>query len=90
MHHPAGWRPTVKRTDPFYLSREWRAFRLTILARDGYRCTAIDGGERCARRAVVVDHPTPRRQGGADFDPRCRSLCRLHDARRHRDKGGAR
>jgi len=80
-----------KRADAFYLSREWREFRQAVLARDGYRCTWIEpDGERCSRPGIVVDHPTPRSQGSHDFDPACRSLCRLHDAQRHREKGGAR
>ena len=31
---------TMKKTNPFYLTREWRAKRLDILARDNYECVA--------------------------------------------------
>ena len=91
-HRPAGWRPASRSSsnDPFYQSQAWRSFRPLILERDGYRCTWIENGERCPRRAPVVDHIVARRDGGADLDPaNCRSLCRQHDAERHRDKGGA-
>lgn len=87
-HKPVGWAPSTKRTDPFYTSAAWRTFRQQILGRDGYRCTWLENGMRCIRRAVVVDHPVARRDGGADFDPACRSLCRQHDNQRHREKGG--
>jgi 5-methylcytosine-specific restriction protein A len=90
-HRPPGWRPPAKYVDPFYLSPAWRSFRPSILRRDGGRCTWVENGVRCARRAVVVDHIIARRDGGADFDPNnCRSLCRLHDNRRHGEKGGKR
>jgi 5-methylcytosine-specific restriction protein A len=88
-HRPPGWRPPLKRADPFYQGTPWRRFRGFILERDGYQCTWVEHGQRCTRRAVVVDHVIARRDGGADLDPNnARSLCRGHDARRHSEKGG--
>lgn len=79
----------MKHTDPFYLSAPWRAVRGVVLERDGYRCTWLEAGVRCVERAAVVDHIVTRSDGGAPLDPsNCRSLCRLHDAQRHREKGG--
>jgi hypothetical protein len=88
-HRPPGWSPRTKRADSFYTTAAWRRFRRQILERDGWRCTWVEDGIRCDRPAIVVDHPIPRREGGMDFDPACRSLCRLHDNRRHGEKGGA-
>jgi hypothetical protein len=88
IHRPPGWSPPTKRADTFYSSAAWRRFRRDVLERDGGRCTWIEDGVRCSRPAAVVDHPLARRDGGADFDRECRSLCRLHDNRRHAEKGG--
>jgi 5-methylcytosine-specific restriction endonuclease McrA len=91
-HRPLGWQPSSRRgsADPFYQSRAWREFRVLILERDRYQCTWVENGQRCTRRAVVVDHSVARRDGGADLDPsNCRSLCRQHDNQRHGEKGGA-
>jgi 5-methylcytosine-specific restriction protein A len=81
-------RPTraSKTTDPFYLSKEWRAVRLAALKRDGFRCVVC-------RRSVAgkgearVDHIIPRSQGGAALDQaNLRTLCAAHDNQAHREK----
>ena len=93
LHRPLGWRPYVKRTptDAFYRSIGWRCTRQAILRRDCYRCTWVEDGQRCTARAVVVDHIVPRSvDQSLELDAsNLRGLCRLHDARRHSEKGGA-
>jgi 5-methylcytosine-specific restriction endonuclease McrA len=63
----------MKRVDPYYRTREWRELRERILHRDRNRCVI------CGDTARVVDHITPRRQGGLDHQANLRSLCRRHD-----------
>jgi 5-methylcytosine-specific restriction endonuclease McrA len=90
IHRPPGWRPHPKRPEVqqrFYGTAEWKRLREAALRRDGFRCTWIDHGIRCLRPAVVVDHIVERTDGGADTLENLRSLCRDHDAIRHRDKG---
>jgi 5-methylcytosine-specific restriction endonuclease McrA len=91
FHRPQGWHPTVrpKKRDPFYVSRQWIALRANALLRDGYRCTRIRDGERCAAAAVTVHHVVPRTAGGPDALDNLRSLCRGCDALAHPEKGGA-
>lgn len=76
----------MKRADPYYLSREWRALREQALQRDGCRCV-IPG---CGRRAVRVDHIVARRDGGADMLDNLRSLCAEHDNQVKEDATGKR
>lgn len=53
----------------------WRAFRLTILGRDRYRCTIQLAG--CTTLADCVDHIQPLSKGGAKYDPsNCRAACK--------------
>lgn len=56
----------------------WRAFRLTILERDRYRCQIQARG--CTTLALPagghVDHIVPLSRGGAKYDPsNCRAAC---------------
>lgn len=52
----------------------WRAFRLTILARDKGLCTLKEQG--CTTLAEQVHHITPLSRGGAKYDPsNCASAC---------------
>lgn len=77
----------TKRADPRYLSRDWRAFRLTILQRDGYRCVKC-GVDVSGKGQARVDHIKRLSDGGAFLDPaNCRSLCTACDAMSHREKG---
>lgn len=75
-----------KPTDPFYLSKEWRAAKLAVLKRDGYRCVVC----RCSvagKGKSRVDHIIPRSQGGAPLDQtNLRTLCVTHDNQSHREK----
>lgn len=79
-------RPPPKAAEPFYLSPEWRALRLRVLARDRFRCAAPG----CARRACVVDHIVSRKAGGADAEHNLRSFCRTHDNQAKEDPLGRR
>lgn len=68
-------KPEPKRTDPLYLSPEYRAWRETVIARAGRQCEAKD--ERTARRCakaephhrMFADHKIEVKDGGAPFDP---------------------
>jgi len=75
-----------KPTDPFYLSKEWRAARRAALKRDGYRCVVCQtsvAGKGQAR----VDHIIPRRRGGDPLaQSNLRTLCITHDAQAHRER----
>ena len=51
--------------------KRWRAFRLTILDRDGWRCRTCGKAGR-----LEVDHITPLERSGAPFEAsNCQSLC---------------
>lgn len=52
----------------------WRAFRLTILERDHWRCTLALPG--CTLAAEHVHHIHPLSRGGQKYDPtNCASAC---------------
>src|SRR6266540_5070093 len=61
--------------DPYYRTKHWKRLRAARLKIDNYMCT-VPG---CGARAVVVDHITRRRDGGADTIENTRSLCDEHD-----------
>ena len=90
IHRPAAWRAQPRRRpqpgDAHYGTASWKRLRAATLLRDGGQCTAIENGQRCQEQAVVADHIVPRREGGTDDLSNLRSLCRLHDNRRHREK----
>ena len=75
-----------RETDPFYFSPLWKATRLAVLTRDGFRC-ATPG---CERRASIADHIISRRNGGADDMGNLRSLCSVCDNRVKQDASGQR
>ena len=52
---------------PPYNSAGWRAVRLFVLDRDGYRCRIRLGG--CTDTATTVDHIVTVEHGGAWLDP---------------------
>jgi 5-methylcytosine-specific restriction endonuclease McrA len=52
---------------PEYSGPEWRAVRLVVLARDGYRCQIR--GPKCRIVATHVDHIRSISQGGSRLDP---------------------
>lgn len=63
--------PAAKKADPELLTPEHRAWRNQVLQRAGYRCEAIDGGQRChvsAPSRLFADHIRERRDGGAPLD----------------------
>lgn len=79
-----------KKADPRYLSKEWRAFRLTILRRDGYRCVKC-GANVSGKGQARVDHIERLSDGGAFLAPaNVRTLCINCDAQSHREKGSGR
>lgn len=90
VHRPPVGQPRPRKRpeiqDRYYGSAAWKRLREQALQRDGHRCTAVDDGVRCIEPGVVVDHKHERRDGGADTIDNLRTLCRRHDARRHRDK----
>ena len=83
VHRPPGWSPPVKRTDPYYLTAEWRAVRAYVLRRDGGICL------RCGLPgANTVHHTIERRDGGSDDPSNLESVHRGCHNRAHPDKGG--
>lgn len=72
------------------LPRGWERTQRRILARDGYRCTAIrvDTGRRCNERATDVDHIVPNFEGGSEDDSNLASLCPHHHKTKSSSEGG--
>ena len=72
----------------FYRTKEWRRFRYAILVRDNFRCV-ICGADVSAIGAARVDHIKPlRTHPHLGFEPsNTRTLCVIHDAQGHREKG---
>lgn len=77
----------MKRADPFYLSKTWRALRALVLKRDGYRCV-ICKADVSAKGAARVDHIKPRStHKHLELDPsNLRVLCSRCDAQSHRER----
>jgi hypothetical protein len=73
--------PETKWTDPFYLTPAYRAWRVAIVTRAGFRCEDIDinTGQRCTKmwpeHKLIADHIRERVDGGADLDP-ANGMCR--------------
>lgn len=69
---PGGWAGSdrLQRLPP-----DWAKIRKRILRRDGFRCTHIDDGVRCAEPATDVDHIRP---GDDHRETNLRSLCGPH------------
>jgi hypothetical protein len=73
-----------KTAAPLYHTPEYRAWRAAVIARSGYRCEAIDNGQRCGKgRAsgdrLFADHKHEVRDGGALFDTdNGKCLCGSH------------
>jgi 5-methylcytosine-specific restriction endonuclease McrA len=78
-------------TDPFYYSPAWRALRIVVLRRDRWRCV-VCGADVSGRGAARIDHIEPRRTNPdiALCPANCRTLCTLHDAQAHRERGPGR
>lgn len=78
-----GRRQEPKRADPELLTAEHKAWRKAVLERAGYRCQAIENGQRCTKAApdhrLFADHIVERKDGGAKLDPaNGRCLCGSH------------
>lgn len=62
---------------------QWRKVRQRILARDGYRCTHMDGPHRCPiTDDLHVDHILPVKHGGTDVPENLTTLCWDHNLRK--------
>lgn len=76
-----------KRTDPFYLSTEWRDLRRKVLKRDGFCCVWCGNSVRGKGQSRVDHIQTRRERPDLQLDIRnLRTLCVNCDAKRHRDK----
>lgn len=80
--------PAAKRTDPFYLSPQWRRLRVLVLKRDKHKCSWC-GRDVSGIGQARVDHVVPRRQRPdlALTASNCRALCVACDGKRHQEKG---
>jgi len=68
-------------------SRAWRELRAYVLARDGRRCTAVEGGRRCpVTCGLEVHHVVALADGGSSRAANLTTLCQEH----HRRKSAAR
>lgn len=76
-----------KRADPFYLTPAWRALRIVILKRDGFRCV-ICKADVSAKGAARVDHIKPRSTHPdlAMTHSNLRTLCSTCDSQAHRER----
>lgn len=69
--------------------RQWRALRLRILHRDGYRCRI--NGPGCTTVADQVDHIVELANGGDKYDPaNLRAACTHCNSSRGASMGNAR
>lgn len=68
------------------LPKDWPQIRKRILHRDGYRCTWIVDGARCAEKATDVDHI---KRGDDHGDHNLRSLCGPHHRSKSSREGGS-
>lgn len=52
----------------WYQTAEWRALRMRVLTRDGFRCQCVDcQGRYVWPLATIADHKVPHRGHAADF-----------------------
>ena len=69
-------------------SRAWRELRAYVLARDGRRCTAVEGGRRCpVTVGLAVDHVRALVDGGSNRAGNLTTLCREHHRRKSAERG---
>ena len=77
-------KPEAKTAEPFYLGKEYRAWREVVIRRAGRRCQAIgENGWRCSKaepyHRMFADHVVEIRDGGAMYDPaNGMALCGKH------------
>lgn len=79
-------RPAPKRADPELGTEAHRQWAEAVKARAGYRCEAVDHGQRCTVTAparLFADHIIERRDGGDPLDTRNgQCLCGSHHIRK--------
>lgn len=68
----ANWKGSTRKQR---LPGNWRSIRRRVLERDGFRCTWVQGGQRCPEPATDVDHIRPE---GGDDEENLQSLCNPH------------
>jgi 5-methylcytosine-specific restriction protein A len=65
-------RPSPRQMDPVYNKPEFQLWRARVVERAGYRCEAVDNGDRCSKaqpeHRVYADHIIELRDGGQPFD----------------------
>lgn len=79
-------KPAPKVADAELLTAEHRRWAEAVKRRAGYRCEAVDRGERCAVRTparLFADHIIERRDGGERYDlANGQCLCGSHHTRK--------
>ncbi len=86
-HKPPGYTPRkpwtrANNVQPKPLGRPWRALRLRVFRRDGYRCQAC--GRLCAH--PECDHIVSRADGGTDELANLQTMCAdCHKAKTHKE-----
>ena len=84
-HRPAGWKPSLKTAEPYYVSREWRRLRAYVLHRDRGIC------QRCGKPgASTAHHIIERKHGGSDNPSNLEAMHRACHNAAHPNKGGRR
>lgn len=78
-----GWEGSTRKGR---LPRDWYSIRKRILARDNFKCTMIENGQRCNLPASDVDHIV---RGDNHDDANLRSLCKGHHHRKSSSEGGS-
>lgn len=64
-------RPVAKRADAELLTPEHKAWRIAVIKRAGWRCEAVENGQRCEVKhpaRLFADHVQERKDGGAALD----------------------
>lgn len=72
-----------KRVDPELTTPEHRAWAYEVKRRAGFRCEAVDQGQRCRKslpnHRLFADHIIERKDGGDRYDPKNgQCLCGSH------------
>jgi 5-methylcytosine-specific restriction protein A len=65
-------KPEAKAAEPFYLTKEYRAWRRAVVVRAGRQCQWLEQGRRCRRaepeHRMFADHVVEVRDGGKAYD----------------------
>jgi 5-methylcytosine-specific restriction protein A len=83
--------PRPRQPDSYYSTPEHRAWRVAVCRAAGWRCEAIDNGQRCIKSAangdrMFADHITERSDGGADDGPGMCLCGRHHTEKTNRER----